>query len=89
MPRIGCRKAELILSDEDREQLLGWSRRAKSSQALALRSRIVLGRGGGLDNKAVAKRVGCSTNTVSRWCARCVQDRLDFWSMSRVQSALQ
>ena len=52
-------------------------RRAKSAQALALRSRIVLGCGGGLDNKTVAERVGCSTNTVGTWRARFLQDRLD------------
>ncbi|MDO9063013.1 MAG: IS630 family transposase, partial [Microbacterium sp.] len=68
---------ELILSDEEREQLLRWSRRAKSSQALALRSRIVLGCGDGLDNKTVAGRVGCSANTVSKWRARFLESRLD------------
>ena len=52
-------------------------RRAKSAQALALRSRIVLGCGEGLDNKTVAERVGCSTNTVGTWRARFLQDRLD------------
>jgi transposase len=54
-----------------------WSRRAKSSQALALRSRIVLGCGDGLDNKTVAERMGCSTNTVNKWRARFLTDRLD------------
>ena len=67
----------MILSNEEREQLLRWSRRAKSSQALALRSRIVLGCGGGLDNKTVAAQVGCSTNTVSKWRARFLEARLD------------
>jgi len=77
MPRTGRPKPELTLSDEEREQLLRWSRRAKSSQALALRSRIVLGCGDGLDNKTVAERMGCSTNTVSKWRARFLTDRLD------------
>lgn len=77
MPRTGRPKADLILSNEEREQLLRWSRRAKSSQALALRSRIVLGCGGGLDNKTVAAQVGCSTNTVSKWRARFLEARLD------------
>ena len=77
MPRTGRPKAELILSDDEREQLLRWSRRAKSSQALALRSRIILGCGQGLDNKSVAEQARCSTNTVSKWRARFVQDRLD------------
>ena len=77
MPRTGRPKPELTLSDEERGQLLRWSRRAKSSQALALRSRIVLGCGDGLDNKTVAERMGCSTNTVSKWRARFLTDRVD------------
>ena len=77
MSRTGRPKTELILSDEEREQLLRWSRRPTSAQALALRSRIVLGCAEGLDNKAVAARVGCSTNTVSKWRARFVESQLD------------
>lgn len=33
--------------------------------------------GEGLDNKAVAERVGCSANTVSKWRARFLEARLD------------
>jgi transposase/transcriptional regulator with XRE-family HTH domain len=77
MPKTGRPKPKLTLSDEERGQLLRWSQRAKSSQALALRSRIVLGCGDGLDNKTVAERMGCSTNTVSKWRARFLTDRLD------------
>ena len=35
-------RAEVVLSDEEREVLERWARRPKSSQALALRCRIVL-----------------------------------------------
>ncbi|RYE41478.1 MAG: IS630 family transposase, partial [Hyphomicrobiales bacterium] len=42
MPRAGRPKAELMLTDDEREQLVRWSRRAKTPQSLALRSRIVL-----------------------------------------------
>jgi transposase len=41
-PRPGRRKAELALTGAEREQLQRWARRAKTSQALALRARIVL-----------------------------------------------
>src|SRR4051812_5637061 len=41
-PRTGRSKAELVLSDEERAQLTGWARRAKSAQFLAMRARIVL-----------------------------------------------
>ena len=50
------------MPDEEREQLVRWSRRRKSSQALALRSRIVL---------------GCAQMTVGKWRARFVGHRLD------------
>ncbi|MET7300492.1 IS630 family transposase, partial [Embleya sp. NPDC005575] len=43
MARMGRPKAELVLSDDERETLTRWARRRKSSQALALRCRIVLG----------------------------------------------
>jgi hypothetical protein len=34
--------AELVLTDQERDQLTRWARRAKTSQALALRAKIVL-----------------------------------------------
>lgn len=77
MARTGRPKAELILSDEERDLLTRWARRAMSSQALALRSRIVLGCGDGLSNKTVAEQVGCTTSTVGKWRARFVANRLD------------
>ena len=42
------------LTEAEREQLLRWSRRAKSAQALALRSRVVLACADGLSNNAIA-----------------------------------
>jgi hypothetical protein len=42
MARTGRPKAELRLTVEERETLVRWSRRAKSSQALAQRCKIVL-----------------------------------------------
>ncbi|MGP5609252.1 helix-turn-helix domain-containing protein [Arthrobacter rhombi] len=77
MPRTGRPKAELILTSEEREQLTKWVRHRKSSQALALRSRIVLACGDGLNNKDVAAQIGCSTSTVTKWRSRFVEHRLD------------
>jgi len=77
MPRTGRPKAELILSAEEREQLTRWSRRAKSSQALALRSKIVLACAGDMDNKTVAEQLRCSDATVGKWRGRFVEHRLD------------
>jgi transposase/transcriptional regulator with XRE-family HTH domain len=77
MARTGRPKVELNLTDADCEQLQRWSRRAKSSQALALRSRIVLACAEGLDNKSVAARVGCTAATVGKWRSRFVAQGLD------------
>jgi transposase len=67
----------LVLTEDEREQLLRWSRRAKTAQALALRSRIVLACAGGLDNRSVAARLGCVEATVGKWRRRFVAERLD------------
>ena len=77
MPRTGRPKSELVLSADEREQLTRWSRRAKSSQALALRSKIVLACGEGHDNKSVAEQLGCARVTVGKWRSRFVEHRLD------------
>ena len=77
MPRSGRPKADLVLTDVEREQLTRWSRRRKSSQALALRSRIVLACADGADNKTVAEELGCAAATVGKWRARFVEQRLD------------
>jgi len=78
MARTGRPKAELVLTGAEREQLLRWSRRRKSSQALALRSRIVLACAvPGVMNKQVAADLGVSPNTVNKWRRRFVDRRLD------------
>ena len=77
MARTGRPKTELTLTEEEHEQLVRWSRRAKSSQALALRSKIVLGCAKGTDNKDVAAQLNCAVATVGKWRGRFVTERLD------------
>jgi len=50
----------LVLSAEERQVLGGWTRRRKTSQALALRSRIVLASADGGSVTAVAADLGVS-----------------------------
>src|SRR5258706_12299245 len=70
MPRTGRPKAELTLTDADRAQLQRWARRAKSSQALALRARIGLACAEpGVSNKQVAADLHCSQPTGGKWRA--------------------
>ena len=76
--RPGRPKAELVLSDGEREQLTRWSRRAKSAQALALRARIILACAApGATNKAVAAELRVMEHTVAKWRRRFVDNRLD------------
>ena len=77
MPKTGRPKAELVLTDEERETLTRLSRRAKSSQSLALRCRIVLACAEGLSNLEVSRQLGVTRPTVGKWRSRFVHQRLD------------
>ena len=73
----GRPKAQLMLTQAEQEQLTAMTLRRKTAQALALRARIVLACAGGMDNKAVASRQRVTPQTVSKWRARFVEQRLD------------
>jgi transposase len=75
--RSGRPKARLELTDAERDQLSRWSRRAKTSHALAVRSKIVLACAGGLSNAEVADRLRVTPGTVARWRGRFVTKRLE------------
>ncbi len=72
----GRPRAELVLSDDERSTLERWCRRAKSSQALAVRCRIILACADGLSNVEVAERVAVNRMTVGKWRSRFLHDRL-------------
>jgi transposase len=76
MAARGRPKAELVLTEDERETLARWARRPKSSQRLALRSRIVLECAHGTSNADVAALLGVARPTVGKWRARFVQRRL-------------
>ena len=69
--------AELVLSGDERAALMRWSRRAKSSQVLAQRCRIVLGCADGKTNQEVAAELGVWPQTVGKWRGRFIERRLD------------
>ena len=77
MARTGRPLAALELTDVERAQLVRWERRRRSSQALALRSRIVLACAQGASNMEVAAALGISQPTVGKWRRRFCELRLD------------
>jgi transposase len=77
MAERGRPKAPLVLTDEERQTLQRWSRRAKTSQALALRCKIVLACAEGKTNQAVAEQLGIWPQTVTKWRGRFVRGRLE------------
>jgi len=75
--RRGRPTVEISLSDDERATLQRWARRHSSSQALALRSRIVLACADGDTHGEIAARLGCNPVTVSKWRRRFAAERLD------------
>ena len=73
----GRRKAQLVLDEAERAQLVRWARRAKTAQFLALRAKIVLRCAEGGTNKQAAADLGVDESTVDRWRARFIARRLE------------
>jgi hypothetical protein len=61
-----ARRAEVVLSVEEREVSERWARRPRSSQALALRCRIVLAAADGVPSHEIVGQLGCSKTTVGK-----------------------
>jgi len=55
--RRGLRLEPIVLTLEENNRLLEWNRRHKSSQALALRARIMLGCQQDRSNREIAQQV--------------------------------
>lgn len=65
------------LSDFERDELEGLTRRHKTAQSLARRARIVLAAANGLENQMIAARLGVNVNTVGTWRRRYAERGLD------------
>lgn len=67
----------VVLTEDERSQLVSWSRRSTSANALAVRSRIVLAAADGLNNTAIADKLDIHVSSARKWRTRFVADRLD------------
>jgi transposase len=76
-PRSGRPMPGLSLTEEERDQLQRWARRSSSTQALALRSKIILACADGSSNTKVAAELRVGEQTVTKWRARFVNRRLE------------
>ena len=74
---LGRPKQDIILADDEREKLEAWARRPKTSQRLAMRSRIVLAAALGESNTRIAADLGVTLPTVGKWRQRFIDLRLD------------
>ena len=67
----------LELTPEELQKLTTLARRPKTSQAMAIRARIVLGCSEGISNGEVARRLGITAATVCKWRERFRLQRLE------------
>jgi transposase len=75
--RTGRPKRALTLETPEREALESLAHRSRTQPQLARRARIILACASGLDNKAVAKKLRLTPQTVGKWRARFVETRLE------------
>ncbi len=67
----------LLMGEEQRRQLISWSRRRKTAQALAMRARIGLLAAEGLSNTVIAQQVSATLQTVGKWRRRFLDGGID------------
>ena len=67
----------VTVTAEQRLELESWSRRPKTAQALALRSRIILLAVEGWNNKSIAFKLSTTAHTVGKWRKRFVSAGTD------------
>ncbi len=75
--RRGRPKAPLTLTGEESETLTHWATRSAAAASLAERARILLACAAGETNKDIARGFGLTPQTVGKWRARFLRERLD------------
>ena len=75
--RRGTKLKPIVLTVEENERLLEWTRRHSTAQALALRARIVLACQHDGSNREIDQQLRVTTQTVGKWSIRFQRPRLD------------
>jgi transposase len=75
--RRGPKLKPIVLTVEENERLLEWTRRHSTSQALALRARIVLACRHDGSNREIGRQLRVTAQTVGKWRTRFQRSRLD------------
>jgi transposase len=75
--RTGRPIPKLTLTEQERGKLQQWTRRAKTSQALAQRARIILSCAEGHTNTQAASILHVTIQTIGKWRSRFLRKRLD------------
>jgi len=75
--RRGPKLEPIVLTAEENNRLLEWTRRHKTSQALAMRARVVLACQQDRPNREIARQLHITTQTVGKWRKRFQQLRLE------------
>src|SRR4051794_41423096 len=85
----GIEKATAIkLTADERCELEGLARSGKSEHRIRQRAQIVLLAADGLATRAIARRVGCTTGTASKWRVRYAADPLAGLDENRQRGAV-
>ena len=78
MPRSGRPKAELTLTEDEREALQRLARRVRTNRDLAMRAKIVIACAeNGARDLVVAEKLHISNKTVGKWRNRFIERRLE------------
>lgn len=76
MKTIGRPKAPLVLTRDEREELVRLTQRARVNRNLAFRAKLVLSCADGISSADVARRCRTSNQTVCKWRQRFIAQRL-------------
>jgi transposase len=77
MARLGRPKAELVVTDVERAELMRLTKRARVNRDLAFRAKLILACDEEPSNTTVAQRLRTTNQTIGKWRRRFIESRLD------------